>query len=356
VTASLPESPVGSTGIGLPFRPSGPLRSVVRRILFAFFVLVVVILIVWADRGGYHDAADDKLSLLDAAYYSTVTLSTTGYGDITPYSDRARLVNIVLITPLRVLFLIVLVGTTLEVLTQRSRELIRISRWRKTLKGHTVVVGFGTKGRSAALALRTDGVDPAAVVVIDPLRAQIAEANEAGYAAVQGDATRSDVLVRAGVPDAERVIIATDRDDSAALVTLSVRRLNPRATIVAAVREQENLPLLQQSGADSVILTSESAGRLLGLAAVSPALGSVVEDLMINGEGYEMAERAVLPREEGYSPRQCDDLVVSVVRDGETLRWYDPAAGHLLRGDRLVVIRPSEETPWAPRPGVDEKD
>ena len=60
------------------------------------------------------------MSLWDAAYYATVTLSTTGYGDIVPITELARITNIFVITPLRFIFLIVLVGTTIEVLTRRT--------------------------------------------------------------------------------------------------------------------------------------------------------------------------------------------------------------------------------------------
>jgi hypothetical protein len=40
------------------------------------------------------------------------------------------MVNTVVITPMRVIFLIILVGTTLEVLTERTRTSWRITRWR----------------------------------------------------------------------------------------------------------------------------------------------------------------------------------------------------------------------------------
>lgn len=49
----------------------------------ALLVLAATVLIVWLDRAGYNDNADGKVDLLDAVYYATVTLSTTGYGDIT---------------------------------------------------------------------------------------------------------------------------------------------------------------------------------------------------------------------------------------------------------------------------------
>ncbi|CAL9303510.1 hypothetical protein SUDANB182_03603 [Streptomyces sp. SudanB182_2057] len=91
-----------------------PIRQVVKRLVMALAVLVATALIVYADHEGYNDNSDGSVDLLDSFYYATVTLSTTGYGDITPVSDGARLTNIFLITPLRVLFLIILVGTTLK--------------------------------------------------------------------------------------------------------------------------------------------------------------------------------------------------------------------------------------------------
>lgn len=106
-----------------------PLRQVAKRLLMALGVLFLTMLIVWTDRAGYHDNSDGSVDFLDSVYYATVTLSTTGYGDIVPYSDGARLTNVLLVTPLRVLFLIILVGTTLEVLTERTREEWRLNRW-----------------------------------------------------------------------------------------------------------------------------------------------------------------------------------------------------------------------------------
>lgn len=55
------------------------------------------------ESGGYTDSADGHVSVSDALYYTTVTLTTTGYGDITPVTEGARLVNIIVITPLRIM-------------------------------------------------------------------------------------------------------------------------------------------------------------------------------------------------------------------------------------------------------------
>jgi voltage-gated potassium channel len=323
----------------LPHPAAGPLRQVARRLLAAFAVMLVTVLIVYLGRSGYTDAADGQVDLLDSVYYATVTLSTTGYGDITPVSATARLLNILLVTPLRVLFLIILVGTTLEVLTERTREQWRLRRWRSALREHTVVVGFGTKGRSAAETLVSTGTPRGSIVLVDTSRRVIDVAAEEGYAGVVGDATRSDVLLRAEVQRASRVVVAPQGDDTAVLVTLTARQLNPRLKIVAAVREEENAPLLRQSGADTVITSASAAGRLLGLSMLSPNASSVMEDLIQQGTGLSLTERPVTRAEAGRSPRECGDLVVSVVRGHRLLGYDDPQAAELNLTDRLVVIQ-----------------
>ncbi|MDH6214994.1 voltage-gated potassium channel [Streptomyces pseudovenezuelae] len=315
-----------------------PIQQVLRRLLMALLVLAATALIVWIDRDGYNDNSDGSVDFLDAAYYATVTLSTTGYGDIAPVSDGARLTNILVITPLRVVFLIILVGTTLEVLTERTREEWRQNRWRSTLRDHTVVIGFGTKGRSAIQTVCATGLKQEQVVVVDPSAKVIEAATADGFAGVVGDATRSEVLVRAEVQRARQIIIATQRDDTAVLVTLTARQLNRGAKIVAAVREEENAPLLKQSGADAVITSASAAGRLLGLSVLSPAAGMVMEDLIQQGSGLDMVERPVIKAEVGKKPRETDDLVVSVVRGHRVLGYDDPAVGTLQLTDRLITI------------------
>ncbi|AXG82627.1 potassium channel family protein [Streptomyces paludis] len=315
-----------------------PLRQVSRRLLMALFVLALTVFIVYVDREGYHDNADSSVDFLDSVYYATVTLSTTGYGDIVPYSSGARLANVLLVTPLRVLFLIILVGTTLEVLTERTREEWRLNRWRSNLRDHTVIVGYGTKGRSAMQTLCATGLKKEQIVIVDPSSKVIEAANAEGFVGIIGDATRSDVLLRAELQRARQIVIATQRDDTAVLVALTARQLNRAAKIVAAVREEENAPLLRQSGADAVITSASAAGRLLGLSVLSPSAGTVMEDLIHQGSGLDLIERPVIKAEVGRNVRETDDLVVTVLRGHRLIGYDDPAASPLQLTDRLITI------------------
>lgn len=87
--------------MSLPARPATPLAAVTRRMLLAAGLLALSMVIVYWGRFGYRDAAHPghPLSVLGCVYHATVTLSTTGFGDIVPVTATARLVNTVLIIP-----------------------------------------------------------------------------------------------------------------------------------------------------------------------------------------------------------------------------------------------------------------
>jgi voltage-gated potassium channel len=327
------------TGVRLAHVEESPARQVRRRVALAAFFLGLTVLVVWLDRASYRDGDQVGIGLLDSLYYATVTLSTTGYGDITPVTDHARLINVLFITPLRIMFLIVLIGTTLEALTARSREEFRIRRWRSRVRQHVIVCGYGTKGRSAIRALRANGTPVEQIVVVDTDARLVEEATTTGLTGIVGDASRREVLSRAAVEKARAVIVAANRDDAAVLITLTVRQLNPTVPLTTSVREEENANLLRQSGATTVITTSATSGRLLGLSTDHPRVVNVVEDLVTGGQGLDLHQRTVKSGEVGLGARQLTDIVLSVTRGGRTLRFDDPLIGTLQPEDELVVVR-----------------
>lgn len=333
-------------GVALPSRRVSPLQAVASRAVLASLLLILATIIVYLGRDGYKDAVSPghPLNLVACAYYSAVTLSTTGYGDIVPVTASARLINTFVITPIRVVFLILLIGTTLEVLTERTRQSWRISRWRSRLSRHTVLAGYGTKGRSTVSTLLAAGSRPAEVVVIDILPQATAEANRADLVGVTGDATRREVLTSADIERAAQLIIAVDRDDTAVLIALSARQLNPDIAIIAAVREAENEALLRQCGAGQVVVSSAAAGRLLGLSTVDAGVGKFLAELLDRGRGVSLSERIAAQAEIGQRARQAVPGAVAVLRAGRVIGADDPQA-RLLDGDRIVLVAAGEQSP-----------
>lgn len=334
----MPEpGPSFDNSIRVPRKRRAPLAAILRRVGLALLLVVFVAVVAWGGGDGYVDTATgDPVGFLDALYYASVTVTTTGYGDITAVSTGSRLATILLITPARIVFLILVVGTTVEVLTDQTRDYLAARRWRRSVKDHIVICGYGSTGQSAAAELLKRGATSGEIVVVDTEQSALAAAGRAGFVAVQGDATQSFVLEQAAIRSARSVIVAPNRDDTAVLITLTVRELNSSAHIVAGGREQENLHLLRQGGADEVIDATAAVGRMIGLAATSPGAVRVVDDLLDSGTGLDLHEvERSADDEAGFATEQN---VVAVIRDGRRLRSTEYDLANLAPGDRLIVL------------------
>lgn len=318
----------------VPRRLTTPLRAILRRLLFAVGLVVFIAIVVRLGRDGYTDVTGEPIDFLDALYYASVTVTTTGYGDITAVTTGTRLATLLLITPARIVFLILLVGTTVEVLTDQTRHILRTNRWRKRVDDHIVICGFGATGQSAADDLLTRGRSPDAIVVVDVDEGAITKANRRGFVGVRGDATLTSVLQEAMIERAHGVIVTPNRDDTAVLVTLTARELNPTATIVTGGREHENIHLLRQGGADEVIDATSAVGRMLGFAMESPKAVRVLDDLIDAGTGLELVEC-------GVEELTNDTTLVAIVRNGVRLPPEAVVPSLVQPGDRLVVVRES---------------
>ena len=137
------------------------------------------------------------------------------------------------------------------------------------MNDHVIVCGWDEGAQRSACALIENGLSRSLIVVVEPTQA-VRQAVADGLVAVEGSASSSAVLKEAGVKLAKNVIIATDNDEAAVLVTLTARQLTAgKVRIVAAAREAENADLLRQSGAHHVVVSSSTAGRLIGLSTTA---------------------------------------------------------------------------------------
>jgi len=85
-----------------------------------------------------------------------------------------------------------------------------------------------------------------------------------------------------------------------------------------------------------VVVSSETAGRLLGIATTTPSVVEMMEDLLTPEEGFAIAEREVETSEIGGSPRHLSDIVLGVVRAGVLARVGEPEVDSLEAGDKLL--------------------
>jgi voltage-gated potassium channel len=314
-------------------------RTLVLRFGLVVFLFVLVILVIWLDRDGLRDNADDAISFVDVVYFTMVSVTTVGYGDIVPVTPQARLVDALFVTPIRLFIWLVFIGTAYQLVLQRLIEDFRMRRLQARLQDHVVLVGYGHSGRCAAAELVARGTDKQHILIVDLNQARIEDAAEHGYIGILGDASREETLRQTMLDQARVLLVCTDRDDTNVLITLTARHLAPKVRIIARVEEAENDKLLRQSGANSTVLPSRVGGILMADSVESSHLAAYVMDLISAGGQVTLAEREPHPEEIGKRPIESQSLIVRVVRDQEPHSIWDTEV-RIQPGDKLIVMRP----------------
>ena len=116
----------------------------------------------WIDRDGLRDNVDGAISFVDVLYFTAVTITTVGYGDIVPVTQQARLFDTFVVTPIRLFVWLIFLGTAYTFVFQRTWDRIRTRMIEKTLRDHYIVCGFGSGGEATVIELLRQGVDPKA--------------------------------------------------------------------------------------------------------------------------------------------------------------------------------------------------
>lgn len=334
-------------------RPVPSLRRRSRTPVWASFALRVVLVLVlvgialgvhWFDREGLRDNIDGEISFVDVVYFTAITVTTVGYGDIVPVTDRARLFDTLVLTPIRLFVWLIFLGSAYSFLLARVWDRWRVKVIQRTLDGHVVVVGHGRSGSEAVGELVRRGLDPRAIVVVDLSAAALAEAEEAGCNVVEGDGTRDAVLETARVDRARAVLVTTGRDDTSVLVVLTARRLAPPVPISVVIESYDNEAIARQAGAGTVINPASFAGLLLAGSTEGEQVADYLSDLAACEGEVRLRQRPVLPHEVGRALSDIGPgLGLRVHRDGASFGFWRSEAKELRPGDVVVEIVPNPQ-------------
>jgi voltage-gated potassium channel len=310
---------------------------------FAFGLLGMVIMIHWWDRAGLVDNVDGHISFLDVVYFTMISVTTTGFGDIAPVSDRARLIEAVIVTPVRVAVLFIFVGAAYDFVIKRSWEKWRMARIQEQLTDHVVVLGYGVSGSQSVGELIERGVDPRCIVVIDPSEERLAEAEKLGVNVMAADATRDETLKSVRIGQAQSVLVSAGRDDTSILIVLTVRHLAPNVPISVVVRADDNELLARQAGANNVINPVRFTGLLLAGSVKGAHIADYLADLASVGGRVQLVERVISAEECG---RPITDLKTGgqglrVYRNGRAIGFWEDECKTLQPGDVVVEIIPT---------------
>lgn len=309
------------------------------RVLFVLALVSLAVAVHWFDREGLRDNYDGKVSFIDVVYFTMISITTTGYGDIAPVSDRARLFDALVVTPIRVFAILVFIGTAYQFVLKRTWDKWRMKLIQKNLHNHIVLCGYGTSGSEALHELLARGTDPHEIVVIDKSATALDRARACGCAVIEADATRDESLKAVQIARARNVIVSAGRDDTSILIVLTVRHLATHVPISVLVRAEDNELLARQAGATTVINPISFSGLLLAGSCSGPHIADYMTDLAATDGSVKLRERPVTAQEIGLPLSAISDgLGVRVYRAGQPLAHWDPGAQALQTGDTILEI------------------
>lgn len=237
--------------------------SVAASTLFA--VTSVVMLMMYATFGAYYLGGEFKPQVTDlvtAFYYALVTMSTVGYGDITPQTSEAKLFTVSIIILGVAVFATSLTAVIAPMVSNSLQKIVNRKGSRMKRENHFVVIGSGSLAINTARELQRRGHPVTRLVRTAP---EPSEARDGEMDMVVGDPNSTEVLKEAGAHHAQAVLAMMVDDSENAFVILAVKELGGKARTVAAVNDAAHLNRVKLAQPDVVISPQVLGGELIAM-------------------------------------------------------------------------------------------
>jgi voltage-gated potassium channel len=247
--------------------------------IFAGFIVITSSAAIYIYEGSINPKID---SYFHAIYWSIVTISTVGFGDITPQTTEGIVITLVLILAgISVLaFLTSIVVSAFDEKLSEMRE-NRIFGEVEKMKDFVLVCGYGRVGEVVARFLNDDNDK---FVVIDIDEKTIETAKSRGLKALKGDATQSKLLQDLGVGSrVSKVVCVSGSDKTNIFIAITARSLDKNVSIISRVEDRENRKKFLLAGANYVFTPYEIVG-VVGLEYIKQPIAYEALSSMVTGE------------------------------------------------------------------------
>ena len=312
-------------------RLSGIFRYIKRHrrlkwfLALSVFIVFLVIVLSYVEKS----ANEHFSSIFDVLYFAMVTITTVGYGDITPVTDAGKVLTVLLFS-IGVVLIGLMTGTIASILTaSRIREGMGLKK--VELKGHVIVCGYNFNLERVIGGIINTSLRSLPDIVLINTRADseitalIELFPEAAIRFVHGDHTSESTLNRASVEKASAAIILADTgpdgtakpDDRTLLATLAVKSLARDVEVCAELLDSENKAHLKRAGADQIVLSGEFSGFLLSSAVMTPGITQALREIMRIRTGSSLRREPIPRIMIGKTFR--DGVIEFLDRDGSVL-------------------------------------
>ncbi|OLB89096.1 MAG: hypothetical protein AUI15_26800 [Actinobacteria bacterium 13_2_20CM_2_66_6] len=284
--------------------------------------------------------------LLDSFYMVIITISTVGYTEVHPQGNAGRLFTSGLIV-IGVATMLYGFGVFAETLADnafgRYRRERQLQRDLNHLRDHFIICGYGRIGTQIVAEFENHKVP---YVVIDQTDEALERIRAEGKLHIEGDASKEDVLLQAGIERARGLVSAVDSDERAVYIVLAARAFNPNLYIVARAGRPDSIRRLELAGATRTISPYVMAGHRMAELAIRPAMVDLLDTLHHGEAGIGVEEMVVTPttktigktiEEAGLLAPDAGKLLAVRKPDG-TVLTNPPASTRLEEGDLVIAL------------------
>ena len=223
----------------------------------------------------------EKMSLLDALYMTTISITTVGFGEVHPLTDAGKIFTIFLLVTSWATFAFAISRITQFIISGEINQYFKTRRLMKDiskLENHVILCGYGRNGHQAARILKTHAV-PFIVIERDEQLMQKVEAEGEKILHLEGDSTEDDVLRQAGVERARALITTLPVDSQNVFIVLTARSLNPNLQIISRASEASSVTKLKKAGASNVIMPDFIGGTHMATLVSKPDVVEFIDYL-----------------------------------------------------------------------------
>ena len=339
-------------------------RLQVRRAAVTYVLILLIVAIVgnavtfYVFDGPVWGPEDSEIRVRDAIWYSLISITTIGYGDLSAQSGGARFGTIFFVIVVGLTAFSFLIGTAVDFLIEHRIGMLQ-GKGTMHLENHLMIVNFPgvVNVRQIIVEWRADPryADQPVVLVNDQIDQLPFELPSLYF--VKGSPLETETYQRAGLADAHTVmVLATGADDpnSDAIVASAVsviEHLRADVTIVAECQSQRHLDLFKSVHCNSVVLSQQIGTNLIVQESQDVGASRLLVKLLSNQHPEtfytsEVTDPAGLAAYRDAVPRllRQNAVPVGIVRDGDTLTDFLDADVRV--GDSLIYVA-RERQPWS---------
>ncbi len=256
------------------------LPTSIRPLLIYTLYVVAFVMILGAIQFVEQGAKDASIkTYFDAFWYSIVTLTTVGYGDLYPVTTLGKILGLVLILLSLGLLSFVIGKITSKI--QRYMELKKIGHFGTSMENHIIIVGWDQQAKMIANQILSAG---RSIVLITDNRNHVDLLHEMypeeKVFVIFGELTSEEVLKKANAVKAGSIFINTLTDADALVYLINLRSWYPEVDLVAAVEKTELKPTFYAAGATYVVSDKDISTKLIASFIFEPDVAKFTEDLM----------------------------------------------------------------------------